>query len=107
MALIQCPSCGKRMSSKAKTCPHCQFVTAGQSQDDLKRESIRLKQQKVDKINSQSMLALLIAIAGFAYFFLQQPTLKTPTYFLSVGAILVGVFGFLINRVRLVLVKRK
>lgn len=107
MALTQCPSCNKRISSKVKECPHCQFVLAGQSKEDIEREWLRLKQEKSDKLLSRSMLALLIAIVGFTYLFLQQPMPNTWQYGVSVGGILVGLVWFVINRVQLVFLKKR
>lgn len=107
MALAECPSCRKRVSSKAKECPHCQFVFAGQSEQDLERERVRLLQEKRDKLASGSMLALLLAIAAFIYLFLQQPLPETWQYNLAIGAMVAGVLWYLINRVRLLMLKRK
>ncbi|WP_404398957.1 hypothetical protein [Idiomarina loihiensis] len=107
MALTQCPSCNKRISSKAKECPHCQFVLAGQSKDDIEREAIRIKQEKSDKLVSRSMLALLISIAAFTYLFLQQPMPKTWQYSIAVGLMVGGLVWFIVNRVQLVFLKKK
>ncbi|RUO72973.1 hypothetical protein [Idiomarina ramblicola] len=107
MALTQCPSCNKRISSKVKECPHCQFVLAGQSKDEMERESHRLRQEKSDKLVSRSMLALLIAIAAFTYLFLQQPMPDTWQYGVSVGSMVAGLVWFVINRVQLVFLKKK
>ncbi|HAS16172.1 MULTISPECIES: hypothetical protein [Idiomarina] len=107
MALTQCPSCNKRISSKVKECPHCQFVLAGQSKEDMEREWLRLKQEKSDKLVSRSMLALLIAIAAFTYLFMQQPMPNTWQYGIAVGAMVGGVVWFLINRVQLLFLKKK
>ncbi|MCK7458609.1 hypothetical protein [Idiomarina aminovorans] len=107
MALTQCPSCNKRISSKVKECPHCQFVLAGQSKEEMEREGFRIKQEKSDKLLSRSMLALLIAIAAFTYLFLQQPIPGTWQYGMSIGAMVAGVIWFLINRVQLLFLKKK
>ena len=107
MALAQCPSCRKRVSSKATESPHCQFVFAGQSEQDLEREFIRIQQEKRDKLVSRSMLALLIAIAGFVYLFLQQPMPETWQYNVAVGVLVAGRLWFVVNRVQLLFVKRK
>ncbi|MDV6315134.1 hypothetical protein [Idiomarina sp. HP20-50] len=107
MALTQCPSCNKRISSKVKECPHCQFVLAGQSKEDVEREWHRLRQEKSDKLLSRSMLALLIAIAAFTYLFLQQPMPGTWQYGVSVGAMIVGLIWFTINRVQLLFLRKK
>ncbi|CAB0149979.1 hypothetical protein PSI9734_00551 [Pseudidiomarina piscicola] len=106
MALIQCPSCNKRISDKAKTCSHCDFVLAGRSSEDLQREQARAVQRRKDKLLSQSMLALLIAIAAFAYTFLEQPHPDAWQAQVSYGLIVVGLVWFVINRVRIVFLKR-
>ncbi|MGM0525469.1 hypothetical protein [Idiomarina seosinensis] len=107
MALAQCPSCNKRVSSKAKECPHCHFVFAGQSEEDLQREFIRLQQEKKDKLLSRSMLALLLAIAAFVYLFLQQPLPDSWQYNTAIGVMIVGLLWFIINRVQMLFIKRK
>lgn len=107
MALAECPSCRKRVSSKAKECPHCQFVFAGQSEEDLQREMIRLNQEKRDRLLSRSMLALLLAIAAFVYLFLQQPLPASWQYNVAIGVLIVGLLWFLINRVQMLFLKKK
>lgn len=107
MALAKCPSCNKRISSKARECTHCQFVLAGQSKDDIQREAKRLNQEKTDKLVSRSMLALLIAIAAFTYLFMQQPQPLSWGYNISVAGIIAGLIWFVINRVQLMFLKKK
>lgn len=107
MALAKCPSCHKRISSKASECPHCQFVFAGQSKEDLQREFIRLRQEKRDRLLSRSMLALLVAIAAFIYLFMQQPLPDSWQYNVAIGALIVGLLWFTLNRVQMLFLKRK
>lgn len=106
MALIQCPSCNKRISSKAASCPHCDFTLAGRSQDDLERAEARARERKREKLLSQSMLALLASIIAFAYSVWVQPHPDTWQAQVSYGVMGGGVLWFLINRVRLIMVKR-
>ncbi|RUO60291.1 hypothetical protein [Pseudidiomarina insulisalsae] len=107
MALIKCPSCNKRTSDKAKQCPHCDYVLAGRSKDDLEREQERARQRRKEKLLSQSMLALLIAIAAFAYIFLEQPAEDTWYAKVSYSLLFLGLLWFLVNRVRLIFNKRE
>ncbi|MEC9318675.1 MAG: hypothetical protein VYD08_02185 [Pseudomonadota bacterium] len=107
MALVNCPSCGKRVSSKAKDCPHCQFVFAGNSKEDIEREAARLRQEKSDKLVSQSMLALVLSIAAFVYLFFQQPLANSWQRSTALLVIGIGLVWFVINRVRLIMLKRK
>ncbi|MFC0444841.1 zinc ribbon domain-containing protein [Pseudidiomarina halophila] len=106
MALIHCPSCNKRISDKAKTCPHCEFVLAGRTSEDIEREQLRAVQRRKDKLLSQSMLALLLAIGAFTYVFLEQPHPDSWYAKVSYGLMGLSVIWFLINRVRIMLLKR-
>ncbi|WP_417658305.1 hypothetical protein [Pseudidiomarina sp.] len=107
MALIQCPSCSKRVSDKATNCPHCDFKLTGLSGEELEREWQRVMASKRERLVGQSMLALLIAIAAFTYYFIQQPLPETWPAKVSYGLMIVGLIWFVINRVRLVFIKRK
>lgn len=106
MALIRCPSCNKRTSDKAKQCSHCDFVLAGRSQEELDRAKERAQQRRKEKLLSQSMLALLIAIAAFAYIFLEQPHEDSWYAKISYSLLFLGLLWFLVNRVRLLMNKR-
>lgn len=107
MALTQCPACNKRISDKAKNCPHCDFKLAGLSNDELDREWQRVMNTKREKLVGQSMLALLLAIAAFTYYFIQQPLPETWPAKVSYGMMIAGLIWFVVNRVRLVFLKRK
>ncbi|RUO79346.1 zinc-ribbon domain-containing protein [Pseudidiomarina taiwanensis] len=107
MALIDCPACHKRVSDKAKECQHCGFKLATRSSAEHDRELRRALQDKRDSILSQSMLALLIAIAAFAYFYVAQPLPDSWQAQLAYAGMLVGSIWFIVNRVRLVFLKKK
>ncbi|RUO65268.1 hypothetical protein SAMN06297229_1344 [Pseudidiomarina planktonica] len=101
MALTNCPSCNKRISSKAPECPHCGFNLQGQSDSDLDREWARMKQLRKDKLAQQSMLSLLILIASFAYWAIQQPEPKSLPANLSIGLMVIGGIWYVITRFRM------
>jgi uncharacterized membrane protein YvbJ len=107
MALVECPSCNKRVSDKAEQCPHCEFKLSGLTSDQLNRELERALHAKKDKILSQSMLALLLAIAAFTYFFIQQPHPDSWQAQSAYAGMIIGLIWFVVNRVRLVFLKRK
>jgi hypothetical protein len=106
MAIIQCPSCNKRVSSRAEVCPHCDFQLAGRSPDELEQAQQRALQRRKEKLLGQSMLALLVAIGGFAYSFLEQPHPESWQAAVSYGAMALGLVWFIVNRVRILMVKR-
>ena len=106
MALVNCPSCNKKMSSKAKECSHCGYGVEGVSHEDLARKK-RLKHfLKMQKVQTQSFFALLVFVAGFYMMFFKS----TPTeneLLAGQGAVAIGFLWYIINRVRIVLLKKE
>ena len=65
MALIECPVCRKRMSSKAPVCPHCQASTNGDNESLSRISHI----QKSSSLMNQSFVAMTLFIAGVVIWF--------------------------------------
>ncbi|MBT1445507.1 zinc ribbon domain-containing protein [Shewanella sp. JM162201] len=102
MALVQCPVCNKRISSKAGKCPHCN------SANDDNGSSLRIGHLKrSQRLMNQSFLAMTLFIAGVVVMFWggEEPEGMR----LNAGAVLLtlGFVGYLITRVQIVLHKRK
>lgn len=58
MAVVDCASCGRRISSRAGRCPHCDADTAA-----------RLACRRPKALTPHYLLAMLAFIAGIAWFF--------------------------------------
>ena len=80
MALIDCPSCNKKISDKTEQCNHCGFAMGNASEDDIARKRNLQKYLKSQSIQTQSLIAMLMFVAGFVW--------------------------YIVNRVRLVFVKK-
>lgn len=63
MALIDCPSCGKKMSNKAPSCPSCGF-SATASPDEQDRLRSRKASDRFRRQQMLQMLAVLILLVG-------------------------------------------
>lgn len=63
MALINCPSCGKKMSNKAANCPHCGF-SASASPEDQDRIRSRKQADRFRRQQMLQMLAVLVLLVG-------------------------------------------
>lgn len=63
MALIDCPSCGKKMSNKSTSCPHCGF-SATATPDDQERMRSRKAADRFRRQQMLQMLAVLILLVG-------------------------------------------
>ncbi len=63
MALIGCPSCGKKMSNKSPSCPHCGF-SATAAPEDQDRMLARKAGDRFRRQQMLQMLAVLILLVG-------------------------------------------
>ena len=107
MALIDCPSCSQRISSKASVCSHCSFVIAELSEEQRVAHQRISKIEKSQKIMNQSMVAMLLFCGGFGSMFWGQPEPGSIQYSLGMGTSVVGFIWYIVNRVRIIMLKKK
>ncbi|WOT06802.1 zinc ribbon domain-containing protein [Shewanella youngdeokensis] len=103
MALIKCPSCSKRISSKAKSCSHCKANLSANN------ESLQLIShiKRSNQLMNQSFLALTLFIGGVVTWFWGGEPAEGTRSIVAVCAFVIGFVGYLITRVQIVLHKRK
>lgn len=103
MALIECPVCRKRISSKASSCPHCQVKTDGDNGSLARISHI----QKSSSLMNQSFVAMTLFIAGVVIWFWGGEPAEGQRANIAGVCFVFGFVGYLITRVRIVLHKRK
>ncbi|MGI2066298.1 zinc ribbon domain-containing protein [Shewanella sp. MF08487] len=103
MALIECPVCRKRMSSKAPSCPSCQASTNGDNESLSRISHI----QKSSSLMNQSFVAMTFFIAGMVIWFWGGEPAEGMRANIAGICFVFGFVGYLITRVRIVLHKRK
>lgn len=106
MAIITCPHCNNKISDKAPQCPHCQI---GVDTDETERERL-LKIKKVHQIKTlsvQSMMALVLAMAGFAVMYFDTPEPDSIQMTLARVAFAAGFIWYVVNRIRHFILKNK
>ncbi|MDO6567654.1 hypothetical protein Q4561_11350 [Alteromonas sp. 1_MG-2023] len=106
MALVDCPSCNKKTSDKAKICPHCDFKIGDASSEDIERKKSLQKFKKLQSIQNQSLLAMIIFVAGFGFMYWGGTRPGDLQHNLAIVASIAGFVWYLVNRVRVVLIKR-
>lgn len=106
MALIDCPSCSKKISDKAPSCSHCGFAVGSASEEDIVRKQQMLRFTKIQSLQNQSMLAMLMFVSGFGLWYWggEQPSDLQQNA--TVGCSIIGFVWYLVNRARLVILKR-
>lgn len=107
MALIDCPSCSKRISSKAAVCSHCQCVLSELSEEKRLTMHQMSKLEQSQKLMTQSMIAMLLFCGGFGFMFWGEPSPESWQHTVATGAAVVGFAWYIINRARLIFLKRK
>ncbi len=107
MAIISCPSCNKSISDKHKHCPHCDTAFAELNEEELQEIAARAKFRRRQRLTNESFIALMLFLSGFLYLYSRTPAQGSLELMICRGAIAVGIVWYLVNRVRLVILKRK
>lgn len=99
MSIVNCPQCNKKISDKAKSCPHCQVDT---DMDEEKRERLAAvnRAQTIKSLSTQSMMALILALAGFYVMYFQNPEPESIQLLLSQVAFGAGFIWYVGVRIR-------
>ncbi|MFT4926670.1 MAG: Co/Zn/Cd efflux system component [Phenylobacterium sp.] len=105
MAVISCPQCNKKISDKANQCPHCDIST-DMDADELQKVARQHVLTKSRKLSNQSMVAMLLFLGGFYVMYFRSPAIDSPQMMVAQGLIVVGFLWYIINRVRLLLLKK-
>lgn len=106
MALIDCPSCSKKISDKAQSCQHCDFNLGTADTEDIARKQSLNRYLKNQKIQTQSMIAMLLFVTGFGFMYWGGAEPGGLQHNLAIGLSIVGFIWYIVNRVRLILLKR-
>lgn len=98
MAIIACPECGKKISSRAPICSYCGFERGEVTEADLEVFRARRLRDRIYHLNMISYLAITAFVAAFGWYwwdsrgFIQAPT-AGPFILMGVAAL-----GYLVVR---------
>lgn len=113
MAIINCPSCNQKISSKAKLCTSCNFdLVNNQSTTGLTDEQIVSKNQlaKIKRkysLQMQATSSLVIFLLGVLLWYFGGREVNNIIDALKVGMIAIGSLWYLLTRVRLIAFKKQ
>ena len=68
MAIVSCPECGKKISSRAAMCPQCGFTTGEVSEQELDVFRARRQRDKLYHLNMMSYAVLTVFVGGFGWY---------------------------------------
>jgi hypothetical protein len=106
MALVDCPTCRKKISDKAQNCQHCDFALGTVNVEDIVRKQNLNQYLKNQNIQTQSMIAMLLFVTGFGFMYWGAAEPGGLQHSFAIGFALIGFVWYIINRVRLIILKR-
>lgn len=99
MSVINCPSCGRRVSSKAPSCPFCSVnlrdVGDGSGADEMRR---RTRAKRSYQLQMHSYGAVTLTVVAFAWFWYETYLKGRPAPELCVILLAGGVIWYLCAR---------
>lgn len=107
MAIISCPRCGKKISDKSLTCQHCQLDLSGMTAERKHHLAEEARDKKVQSALNQSMLALILFLAGFCFLYFWALEPEGYEAVVSKAMIAAGFIWYIVARARLIYLKRK
>jgi hypothetical protein len=97
MAIIHCPACDRRVSSRAGACPHCNEALAELSDSERERLLIRRWRDRIYRARNFTYLAMALVVAGTITWWLSEPQGLMLPIGIAPGVLLtVGVTGYVV-----------
>jgi len=107
MAIIDCPSCQKKVSDKAKICSHCQYDLQNNDPDKTEQLKKVSKIQRSQSLMNHSFIAMLLFCGGILTLFWRGENPESVEYIAAVTATVIGFVLYIVTRVRIFLLKVK
>ena len=106
MAIIQCPACDRRVSSKVPVCPHCHEPLAELDENEGERLLVRRWRDRIYRARNFTYLAMALVVAGMIVWWLAEPQgLMLPIATVPGVLLAVGVIGYVAAWARLLWLK--
>jgi hypothetical protein len=107
MAVINCPSCKKKISDKAKECNHCSLPLGELDSEKISNLNHVNRINQAQRLMNYSFLAMLLFCGGFLFMFWDNVEQGTWQYNVAMASTAIGFIMYIVVRVRLLFFKRK
>ena len=107
MAVINCPSCKKKISDKAKTCSHCGLSLQELDGDKIANLNHVNRINQAQRLMNYSFIAMLFFCGGFLFMFWDNVKSGTWQHTLAMISAALGFIMYIVIRIRLLLFKRQ
>ncbi len=106
MAIVACPFCGKKISSKAASCQHCGNSLAEVSPEQIEKIQRDKRMALAQSINNHAMLSVVLLLGSFVWWYFRAPEEGSWQSWLTYAVMALGAAGYIISKVRMVMFKR-
>ena len=107
MAVINCPSCKKKISDKAKVCSHCNMSLTGLDTEQLESLAKVNRIKQAQRLMNYSFIAMLLFCGGFLFMFWDGVIPGTWQHNTAMASTFIGFILYMIIRVMLLMSKYK
>jgi len=107
MAIVACPFCGKKISSKAASCQHCGEGLAEVSPEQIERAYRDKRLALGQSINNHAMSSVVVLLGSFVWWYFRAPEEGSWQSWVTYTCMAIGAAGYIISKVRMVMFKRK
>lgn len=107
MAVINCPSCKKKTSDKAKKCSHCDLCLQDIDSEQIANLNNVSRINQAQRLMTYSFVAMLLFCGGFLFMFRDNVEQGTWQHSLAMASTVIGFILYIIIRIRLLFFKRK
>lgn len=107
MAVINCPSCKKKISDKAKECNHCALSLSTLDSDKIANLNQVNRIHKAQQLMNYSFVAMLLFCGGFLFMFWDNVESGTWQYMLAMASTAIGFIMYIVIRIKLLFFKRQ
>ena len=107
MAVINCPSCKKKISDKAKSCTHCGLSLEALNSDQMVNASHVNRINQAQRLMNYSFIAMLLFCGGFLFMFWDTVEPGSWQHTLAMISAVIGFILYIVIRIRLLFFKRQ
>ena len=107
MAIIICPQCAKRISSKATKCTHCGFDLQSTDADEQQKVTRKRLRKVKTRLTAVAFLSILVFTIGIlmTYYYLTET--ESVELLLGNGMMVAGFLAFGVVRIMLAINKKQ
>lgn len=107
MAVINCPSCKKKISDKAKECNYCGLSLQALDSDKIANLNRVSRIKQAQRLMNYSFIAMLLFCGGFLFMFWDGVKQGTWQHTLAMASTIIGFILYIVIRIKLLLFKRQ